>query len=276
MQRFFCLWWAVYSLYLLPLHCYVPTAPGRHVGHSNCGFLGSQLTTVPCMLTRSVNGIFIRNYREALSVNMCTGVAQDAVMPLPSSKLSKLTKRWITGLSLGTLATLWIASGQLIFASIFFFISLTTQNEYFSMVKAAGILPAYKTGNLTCLMCYFSAACTPMFHELVMPLYATYLMLYLLIFSEKSAKISEIATSLLGVFYLGYLPSFWIRLRSANLLLQKKTHVWPSLKSIYQSIGGDAVWTLGSASVWFTWTAIVFSGRYVILRWAATSYVPSN
>lgn len=263
MQRLFCLWWAVYSSYLLQLHCYVPTAPVvRHIiGHTNCGFFGSQLPTAPCILTREVTNIFIRNHREILSVNMCAGaVAQDTVVPLPRSKLSKLTKRWITGLSLGTLATLWIASGQLIFASIFFFISLTTQNEYFSMVKAAGILPAYKTGNLTCLMCYFSAACTPMFHELVMPLYATYLMLYLLIFSEKSAKISEIATSLLGVFYLGYLPSFWIRLRSANLLLEKKAHAWTSLKSIYQSIGGDAVWTLGSASVWFTWTAIVFSG----------------
>ena len=111
-------------------------------------------------------------------------------------------------------------------------------------------------------MCYFTAALFPSFHELVMPVYATYLMLYLLIFYEKSAKISEISTSLLGVFYLGYLPSFWIRLKSVNFILSNAITLNKSMYHIYEKIGGMRIWNIGSASLWFTWTAIVFSGNH--------------
>lgn len=55
-----------------------------------------------------------------------------------------LKYRWITGLSLGAIGTLWIASGNGIFPLGFLLASLIAQNEYYAMVRATGLIPAYK------------------------------------------------------------------------------------------------------------------------------------
>ena len=163
----------------------------------------------------------------------------------------KLQKRWATGLTLGALGTIWIYSGNGPFSLGFLLTSLIAQSEYYTMVKATGVLPAYKTGILSSILCYFTAAMFPRYHELVMPLSATILMIWLLVFNKKSASISEISTSLLGMFFLGYLPSFWIR-------LHRITKLSDSL-----ALGGPAAqFTFGSCVTWWTWTSIVFAGDF--------------
>lgn len=71
---------------------------------------------------------------------------------------NKMMKRWVTGLSLGAIGTLWIFSGNGLFTLGFLVASLIAQNEYYSMVKAAGkragIKPASKTGTVSSLLCY--------------------------------------------------------------------------------------------------------------------------
>lgn len=164
----------------------------------------------------------------------------------------KLQKRWATGLILGALGTIWIYSGNGPFSLGFLLTSLIAQSEYYTMVKATGVLPAYKTGILSSILCYFTAAMFPRYHELVMPLSATILMIWLLVFNKKSASISEISTSLLGMFFLGYLPSFWIRLHRITKL------------SDSFALGGQAAqWTFGSCVTWWTWTSIVFAGDFI-------------
>lgn len=178
----------------------------------------------------------------------------------------KLAKRWATGLSLGAVCTLWIFSGNGPFTLLFLIVSLIAQSEYYQMVQnKQGILPTKKIGMVSLLMSYTTAAMFPQYHEAVMPLSATILMLWLLVFNKKSALISEISTSLLGMFYIGYLPSFWVRLKTdaalgiivpwmPPLLLQKL----PWLKA--------HEWTVGSILTWWTWTSIVFAdvGAYFI------------
>eukprot|EP01035_Chromulina_nebulosa_P018167 gene18167-23825_t len=165
-----------------------------------------------------------------------------------------LKKRWATGLSLGAIGTLWIASGNKPFTFGFLCMSLIVQSEYYSMVKAVGVEPATKTGILSSLLCYITASMLPAYHELVMPISATYLMLWLLIFNKKSASISEISTSLLGMFYIGYLPSFWVRLRALNGYV--KAFPLPYFLKSWSRINPDA-WTQGSIITWWTWTSIV-------------------
>jgi hypothetical protein len=156
--------------------------------------------------------------------------------------LSNIMKRWITGLSLGAICTLWIYSGNGPFTLGFLLTSLIAQSEYYTMVKATGVLPAHKTGILSSIICYFAAALYPTYHELVMPLSTTLMMVWLLIFNKKSASISEISTSFLGMFYLGYLPSFWVRLRSI-----------------------ESSWITGTSITWWTWTSIVCAGNCYFL-----------
>eukprot|EP01039_Chlorochromonas_danica_P006630 gene6630-7323_t len=178
-----------------------------------------------------------------------------------------LVQRWITGLSLGAIGTVWIASGNGIFTLGFLVASLIAQNEYYAMVRATGVNPAVKIGTLASLACYLTAAMCPAFHELALPLFSTLLMMWLLVFNKKSASISEISTSLLGMFYIGYLPSFWVRLRGLETL--SNIRFSDTLRKFLSQRWYDPdAWTLGAIVTWWTWAAIVFSdiGAYFVGR----------
>lgn len=174
----------------------------------------------------------------------------------PSKKSKNLMRRWITGLSLGAICTIWIYSGNGIFTLGFLLTSLIAQSEYYSMLRAIGILPTKKIGMVTSLISYVTAAMYPKYHELVMPLSATLLMVWLLIFNKKSASISEISTSLLGMFYIGYLPSFWVRLRGIEGL--NNLRFFPSVFN--SNLINHGSLTIGATMTWWTWTSIVFAG----------------
>jgi len=87
------------------------------------------------------------------------------------------------------------------------------QWEYFEMVRAKGILPAAKTTvvitQILLIICTISSSLA----DAVVPVAGTLICFYLL-FQPKLATIADIAASILGLFYCGYLPSYWVRLRS--------------------------------------------------------------
>ena len=181
-------------------------------------------------------------------------------------KALNLMKRWATGLSLGALCTLWIFCGNGVFTLVFLLVSLVAQSEYYAMVQNThSILPTKKIGMVSLIMSYATAAMYPQFHEAVMPLSASFLMLWLLIFNKKSALTSEISTSLLGMFYIGYMPSFWVRLKTdAALAAVVPTFIPDALRAVPWL--GASEWGLGSILTWWTWTSIVFAdvGAYFI------------
>ncbi|MCT0254793.1 MULTISPECIES: phosphatidate cytidylyltransferase [unclassified Synechocystis] len=84
--------------------------------------------------------------------------------------------------------------------------------EYFQMVRAKGIAPAAKTTIVLSLVLLLSATVTPHLTDAFFPLTGALICFYLL-FQPKMATIADISTSLLGLFYGGYLPSYWVRLR---------------------------------------------------------------
>lgn len=195
----------------------------------------------------------------------CARPANGFLQKLKEITKAQIVQRWITGLSLGAIGTLWIVSGNGVFTLGFLLTTLIAQNEYYNMVRKTGVMPANKTGTLASLACYVTAAMVPNFHELVMPLSSIFLMMWLLIFNKKSPSISEISTSLLGMFYIGYLPSFWVRLRSIDQLAALRVN-WFNLPQVLS----PDMWTVGAVVTWWTWTSIVFSGisvlLYVVLR----------
>lgn len=174
----------------------------------------------------------------------------------------KLRKRWITGLSLGLIATMWIFSGNGYFTLGILLTTVVAQMEYYEMVRNTGVEPAVKTGLLSSLMCYVTAAMAPQLHEFVMPLAATQLMLWLLVFKKKAALISEISTTFLGIFFFGYMPSFWVRLRALGTV---SPTLFPVLLQSWGWTRADT-WTQGAVVTWWTWTSTVFAdvGAYFV------------
>lgn len=86
------------------------------------------------------------------------------------------------------------------------------QREYFQLVRAKGIAPAAKTTLVLSQLILVTAAISSSLTDAIFPLTGALICFYLL-FQPNLATIADISTSILGLFYGGYLPSYWIRLR---------------------------------------------------------------
>jgi phosphatidate cytidylyltransferase len=86
------------------------------------------------------------------------------------------------------------------------------QLEYFYMVRAKGIEPAAKTTLVLSQVLLIVATIAPHLTGAMFAVAGTLICFYLL-FQPKMATIADISTSVLGLFYIGYLPTYWVRLR---------------------------------------------------------------
>lgn len=105
-----------------------------------------------------------------------------------------------------------ILLGGWYFTASFCVIVFLGQLEIFQLVRAKGILPAAKTTLVVSQILMVTAHISPQLVDALLPLTGTVICFYLL-FQPKVATIADVAASILGLFYGGYLPSFWIRLR---------------------------------------------------------------
>ena len=86
------------------------------------------------------------------------------------------------------------------------------QLEYFRLVRAKGIEPAGKTTMVLSQLLLIIAIVAPNLTDAMFPVAGSLICFYLL-FQPKMATIADISSSILGLFYGGYLPTYWVRLR---------------------------------------------------------------
>ncbi len=121
--------------------------------------------------------------------------------------------RIISGIVAIAFALVIITLGGWYFAIGIAIIVFLGQLEYFRMVERKGIEPSKKiTLILSQALLISSTFLKPHLIDAIFPLAGAIICFYLL-FRPKMATIADISTSVLGLFYGGYLPSYWIRLR---------------------------------------------------------------
>ena len=123
--------------------------------------------------------------------------------------------RLISGIIAIALALSATLLGGWYFTLMFCAIVYLGQLEYFDLVRATGIAPAAKTTLVVSQLLLIVATLSPNLADVVMPVAGTFICFYLL-FQPKLATIADISTSILGLFYGGYLPSYWVRMRSMD------------------------------------------------------------
>jgi phosphatidate cytidylyltransferase len=138
--------------------------------------------------------------------------------------------RTISALIALIFAFLIVVLGGWYFTLAFGVIVFLGQREIFQLVNAKGILPAAKTTLVVSQLLLIFAHISPPLAHAVLPLGGTFICFYLL-FQPKFATIADVAASILGLFYGGYLPSYWIRLRdleaTSSLPLEGFWPSWP-------------------------------------------------
>lgn len=118
---------------------------------------------------------------------------------------------------LSAIVAIVLALGMILLGGWYFTVGLGVivflgQQEYFSLVRAKGIAPAAKTTLVVSQILLITSTVSPSLAEAVMPVAGTFICFYLL-FQPKFATIADISSSILGLFYGGYLPSYWVQLR---------------------------------------------------------------
>ncbi len=109
----------------------------------------------------------------------------------------------LAGIALG-------GSGLLVALGVVIYLGL---REYFDMVEAEGYLPSRKLSTTVALGLLVVQQFFPRYVEEALLSTGALIFIYLLI-RPAPARTADIATSLLGLFYAGALPSYWLRLRA--------------------------------------------------------------
>ncbi|MCC0176236.1 phosphatidate cytidylyltransferase [Waterburya agarophytonicola K14] len=110
-----------------------------------------------------------------------------------------------------------LALGMIILGGWYFtfgigILMVLAQLEYFRLVRAKGVEPAAKTTLIVSQLLLIGSTLAPNVTDAMFCLGGTIICFYLL-FQPKMATIADISSSILGLFYTGYLPTFWVRLR---------------------------------------------------------------
>ena len=149
------------------------------------------------------------------------------------------SKRIISGLFAGMFGLIVVGVGGIWFTFALGLIVHLALLEYFRMTEFAGIRPATKTTLLACqillITTYFDTQglFPKELANAVVPLSGAAICGWLLL-QPLTGSISDIATSIFGLFYLGYLPSYWIRLRNLSQIdLSSSFHLINHLPTIF-------------------------------------------
>jgi phosphatidate cytidylyltransferase len=121
--------------------------------------------------------------------------------------------RILSGIVLIAFALTIMVLGGWYFTAGFCLIVYFGQLEYFQLARAKGFAPAGKTTLVVSQILLVVSNLSPNLADAIFPVAGTLICFYLL-FQPKFATIADISASIMGLFYGGYLPSYWVRLRS--------------------------------------------------------------
>jgi hypothetical protein len=138
-----------------------------------------------------------------------------AVAITPNASMKKKEKKKgrsvLFGATMGLIVAGWVYSGNYIFTTLFTLMTALGQLEYYRMVMNTGIYPARRISVLGACATFVTALFAPDLHQICLPLFSTFAMIWFLTKRTGGTSISEIATTFTGMFYLGYVPSYWVR-----------------------------------------------------------------
>ena len=190
------------------------------------------------------------------------------------SLTKKKSRSVLFGALMGAAVALWVFAGNYVFTALFTLMTLLGQLEYYRMVMGTGVSPARRISVVGSCSMFLTALFTPSLHELCLPLFGLYTMIYFLTMKRSISTIPEIATTFTGMFYLGYVPSFWVRVRTLGTGMEPA--VFGPLFNLLKGSCISAMLpqlavlpaTTGSIFLFWTWLSLAFSdvGAYFVGR----------
>ncbi|KAM0005696.1 putative phosphatidate cytidylyltransferase [Helianthus debilis subsp. tardiflorus] len=192
-------------------------------------------------------------------------------------KSSQLSKRVVFGLGIGITAGGVVLTGGWVFSVALAAVVFAGSREYFELVRSRGI-----ASGMTPPPRYVSRACSVICA--LMPLFtlykgqidvsvasAAFVVAMALLLQRGNPRFSQLSSTIFGLFYCGYLPSFWVKLRCCMQAPALNTGVgatWPIL------LGGQAHWTVGLVATLISISSIIAADTFAFAGGKAFGRIP--
>ena len=147
-----------------------------------------------------------------------------------------------SGLLIGLFGLVVVLLGGWYFTIAIALLTYIALLEFFRMAEFTGIKPATKTTLFSCFIIIISTYLEAIgfldieIYNAVLPICSVGICTWLLL-QPKSGTISDIAASIFGLFYLGFLPSYWIKLRGLDSVIISSNQGFISFENLSNTTG---------------------------------------
>lgn len=138
---------------------------------------------------------------------------EDQTVEIQAPATPKRRRSISFGALIGLAVATWVFSGNYIFTGLFTLMTVLGQLEYYRMVMNTGVYPARRISVVGGCSMFLTALLIPELHQICLPFFGCWAMVWFLTMKRTVTTIPEVATTFTGMFLLGYVPSFWVRLR---------------------------------------------------------------
>ncbi|KAJ7979804.1 Phosphatidate cytidylyltransferase [Quillaja saponaria] len=192
-------------------------------------------------------------------------------------KSSEVRKRIVFGLGIGITVGGVVLAGGWIFTVAFAVAVFIGAREYFQLVRSRGITagmtpPPRYVSRVCYVICALMPILTMYFGQIdVSVTSAAFIVATALLLQRGNPRFAQLSSAIFGLFYCGYLPSFWVKLRcglSAPALNTRIGAVWPI------HLGGQAHWTVGLVATLVSFSSIIAADTFAFLGGRAYGRTP--
>uniref|UniRef100_A0A061RYK6 Phosphatidate cytidylyltransferase n=1 Tax=Tetraselmis sp. GSL018 TaxID=582737 RepID=A0A061RYK6_9CHLO len=203
----------------------------------------------------------------------------DAPQPPASPSFKGLAKRALFGALLGVLGGCILVAGGVPFTCLISLVAYQCTQEYFGFITSKGIAkgmqppppPVTATISLAAVGISIGTLLTRGRTGTCLAV-AAFLVVALQLLSTRKPKFAQLSSSIFGLFYCGYLPACWIKLRMLSVPLAGSTIAphWPVM------LGGLSHFTLGLVATFVAVVSIIAAdvGAYMVGKaWGRTQLI---
>ncbi|KVH89214.1 Phosphatidate cytidylyltransferase [Cynara cardunculus var. scolymus] len=214
---------------------------------------------------------------EPVEVNKNHGSSKEDADLMQQQKSSQLAKRVVFGLGIGISAGGVVLTGGWVFSVALAAAIFAGSREYFELVRSHGIAsgmtpPPRYVSRVCSVICALMPLLTLYKGQIdVSVTSAAFVVAITLLLQRGNPRFSQLSSTIFGLFYCGYLPSFWVKLRCRLTAPALNTGVgatWPVL------LGGQAHWTVGLVATLISISSIIAADTFAFAGGKAFGRTP--
>ncbi|WMV11245.1 hypothetical protein MTR67_004630 [Solanum verrucosum] len=200
---------------------------------------------------------------------------------IPTSELkeknSQLKKRVVFGLGMGILVGGVVLTGGWVFTVALAAAVFVGAREYFELVRSRGIAdgmtppPRYVSRVCSVICALMPVVTLYLGHIDVSVTSAAFVVAMALLMQRRVPRFAQLSSAMFGLFYCGYLPCFWVKLRCGLAVPALNTRLgasWPII------LGGPTQWTVGLVATLISFSSIIAADTFAFIGGKAFGRTP--